>query len=89
MARLPYTKDLLNGEVVGRTEEPCYDRLDAVGFMIDKVLDILALVNEKQFESTIKPFYELCLLSKKFQDEAVCHKSFVMFVRMLTFMDSI
>jgi len=41
MARLPFIKDLQNGEIICRTDKPCYDRLDAVGFMIDKLLEIL------------------------------------------------
>lgn len=34
----------------------------------------------------VKPFYELCLTAKTFQDEVVCHKTFIMYVKLLTFM---
>jgi hypothetical protein len=57
--------------------------------MIDKILDIVSHLNEKQYPSLVKPIYELCLTSKSFQDEEVCHKSFIMFVRLLSFMNFI
>ena len=45
-----FAKDLNNGVVVSRSEEPDFERLDVIGFLIEKVLDVQQSLNEKHYE---------------------------------------
>jgi hypothetical protein len=63
------------------------DRLETIGYLVDRLADILLAFNEKRYDSLIKPFYEMCMVSKVFMDEKVTHFSFSIFVRLLYFMN--
>lgn len=63
---------------------PENDRLEAVGYMIDKLLEICLLLNDKQLIACFKPMFELCMVSKTFIDEEVTNLTFTLFGTLIT-----
>ena len=80
----PFQKDLQQAHCLFQRELPENDRLEAVGYMIDKLLEMYLLLSEKQFIACFKPMFELCMVSKTFQDEEVTYLCFNLFGTLMT-----